>query len=61
MRYVSILMVVLTAFVGVEHLVMAYKLVSPNIVLLDGTDPIQLIVSKFLKMLSVRKFLMKHI
>ena len=51
MRFVSILMVVMTVFVELEHLVMAGTFVSQNIVPMDGMDPIQLFVSKFLIML----------
>ena len=51
MRFVSILMVVMTVFVELEHLVMAGTFVSQNIVQMDGMDPIQLFVSKFQIML----------
>ena len=52
MPYVLILMVAMTVFVELEHLVMVGTFVSQNIVPMDGTDQIQLFVSKFQIMLN---------
>ena len=52
MPYVLILMVVMTVFVELEHLVMVGTFVSQNIVPMDGTDQIQLFASKFQIMLN---------
>ena len=61
MPFVSILMVVMTVFVELEHLVMVGTFVSPNIVPMDGTVPIQPFVSKFQKMLNVLRYRMNLI
>ena len=53
MPFVSILMVVMTVFVELEHLVMVGTFVSPNIVPMDGMVPIQPFVLKFQIMLNV--------